>query len=145
MDTREEIKRKWRVQSCNEYGANMVAYIDARDVSKALDKLFKKGWSNEFKEIGGKLFCRITDLETGAYHEDVGTESNIEKQKGQASDAFKRAAVHFGIGRDNYDLPAIKLDSKEFKGKFYPVNKNGKFLKREELYNECEKRVQNEK
>lgn len=138
MESKETIVRKWRVQQANKFGATMVAYIDARDVSKELDKKFPKGWSNEFMEVAGKLFCRITDLETGIYHEDVGTPSNIEKVKGEASDAFKRAAVHFGIGRDNYELPVIKLPTKEYNGKYYPCDKSGKFLKDQALLDACE-------
>ena len=42
---------------------------------------------------------------------DVGTESNVEQQKGEISDAFKRCAVHYGLARDLYNLP----DPKGFK------------------------------
>jgi hypothetical protein len=53
---------------------------------------------------------------------DCGTESNVEKQKGEASDAFKRAAVQFGIGRDLYNLDNSKYRAEmtEFNGKWYP-------------------------
>ncbi len=36
---------------------------------------------------------------------DVGTESNTEKEKGQASDSFKRACFNWGIGRELYSAP----------------------------------------
>lgn len=39
--------------------------------------------------------------------QDVGVESNTEKEKGQASDAFKRACVNWGIGRELYTAPFI--------------------------------------
>lgn len=39
--------------------------------------------------------------------EDTGTESNTEKEKGQASDSFKRACVNWGIGRELYTAPKI--------------------------------------
>ena len=136
----DPIKRRWRVQQANKNGANMVSYISARDVATRLDDVFGfTGWSNEFTEIKGNLFCRITLTESGVYREDVGTPSNIEKQKGEASDAFKRAAVHFGIGRDLYNEEIVKLPVKEWGGKYYPVNKAGKFLKGKELDEECEK------
>ena len=51
---------------------------------------------------------------------DCGTESNVEKQKGEASDAFKRAAVQFGIGRDLYNLPTYRAEMTEYNGKHYP-------------------------
>ncbi len=45
----------------------------------------------------------------------MGTKSNTEKEKGQASDAFKRAAFNWGIGRELYTAPFIwiTLDSSE--------------------------------
>lgn len=48
--------------------------------------------------------------------EDVGTESNTEKEKGQASDSFKRACFNWGIGRELYDYPfiMIKLNEDEY-------------------------------
>jgi hypothetical protein len=48
--------------------------------------------------------------------EDTGTESNTEKEKGQASDSFKRACFNWGIGRELYDYPLIqiKLNDSEF-------------------------------
>lgn len=39
--------------------------------------------------------------------QDVGTESNTEKEKGQASDSFKRACFNWGIGRELYTAPFI--------------------------------------
>lgn len=39
--------------------------------------------------------------------QDVGTESYTEKEKGQASDSFKRACVNWGIGRELYSAPFI--------------------------------------
>jgi hypothetical protein len=53
---------------------------------------------------------------------DCGTESQVEKQKGEASDAFKRAAVMWGIGRFLYSKKIIKLPVKEKNGKFLPYS-----------------------
>jgi hypothetical protein len=39
--------------------------------------------------------------------QDVGTESYTEKEKGQASDSFKRACFNWGIGRELYTAPFI--------------------------------------
>ena len=41
--------------------------------------------------------------------EDTGVESFADKEKGLASDSFKRAAVNWGIGRSLYSAPAIFL------------------------------------
>ena len=48
--------------------------------------------------------------------EDTGTESMTEKEKGLASDSFKRACFNWGIGRELYDYPfiCIKLNEDEF-------------------------------
>ena len=49
--------------------------------------------------------------------QDCGVESMTEKEKGQSSDAFKRACFNLGIGRELYDYPVIqvKLNADEFK------------------------------
>ena len=90
--------------------AMMLTYIDARYVMDRFDEAVGVGnWESEFYELKGRLFCRITitfirDDETIATisKTDCGVESNVEKEKGDVSDAFKRCAVHFGIGRDLY-------------------------------------------
>ncbi len=46
----------------------------------------------------------------GVSKSDVGTASQWEASKGCASDALKRAAVHFGIGRYLYALPQVWVD-----------------------------------
>ncbi|NOW12590.1 hypothetical protein B0H35_000004 [Clostridium acetobutylicum] len=47
--------------------------------------------------------------------QDVGTESNTEKEKGQASDSFKRACFNFGIGRELYTSPFIWIGLNQMK------------------------------
>lgn len=105
---------KFRVGRTFEYDnkkfAMMLKYIDARYVQDTLDKIIGIGnWSNEYLEIKGNLFCKITiyffkeDGSIGSISKmDCGVESNVEKEKGEASDSFKRCAVHFGIARDLY-------------------------------------------
>jgi hypothetical protein len=60
------------------------------------------------------VFNSVT--EEWIWKQDVGTESNTEKEKGQASDAFKRACFNWGIGRELYEYPLIqvKLNDNEF-------------------------------
>ena len=127
-----ENERKYRVGNTFSYKgkkiANMLCYVDARYVQDKLDEVVGVGnWSSDFIEIKGNLFCRITitflrdDGEVSIVSKmDCGTESNVEKQKGEASDAFKRAAVQLGIGRDLYNLPNYRVEMDEFNGKFYP-------------------------
>ena len=126
-DLKKELPFKWRVQSANKWGATCVAYIDARDVQDLLDKVVgAENWQCRYTEHKGNLFCSIGIRQLNAkgmdymtWKEDCGTESNVEKQKGEASDAFKRAAVMWGVGRFLYSLDVIKL----------PVKENGKDFK----------------
>lgn len=61
--------------------------------------------------IGSSLYCSVSvwdnDKQQWISKMDVGTESYTEKEKGQASDSFKRACVSLGIGRELYTAPFI--------------------------------------
>ena len=107
-------ERKYRVGSTwsrdgKQFGL-MLTYIDARYVMDKLDEVVGVGnWESEFYELKGRLFCKITitflreDKTIATISKtDCGVESNVEQQKGEVSDAFKRCAVHFGIARDLY-------------------------------------------
>lgn len=128
--TAEEID--FRVQSINKGGyATILAYKDARVDMKRLDDVFGvEYWQKKYEVINNNLFCSVgifnKDLNQWIWKQDVGTESNTEKQKGEASDAFKRACFNLGIGRELYDYPviSIKLNPTEFElkdGKAYPT------------------------
>ncbi len=109
-DLQKEIPCQWRVQSFSKTKAQgqCVAYIDARDVMKALDEAVgAENWQDDYKDLGGQIFAGIGIMCEGewVWKWDTGSESNIEKEKGQASDSFKRAAVKWGVGRFLYDLP----------------------------------------
>ena len=145
---KKEIPFKWRVQSTNQWGAQCVAYIDARDVQDLLDDVLgAENWQTKYTEHKGNLFCSIgvflKDRAYWTWKEDCGTESNVEKQKGEASDAFKRAAVMWGIGRFLYSMPIIKLDVVDVKGKFFPAY-NGKRLYGDQVTNACNFKVKND-
>lgn len=112
---------KWRVQSASEYGAICVPYIDARDAQERFDKVCGLNWKSEHFELGGKIYCKIGVLNEGEWiwRSDVGTETQVESEKGQASDAFKRAAVFFGVGRFLHEMNPIKAKAaKNQKGKW---------------------------
>lgn len=131
---RKEIPHKWRVQSFskNKPQAQCVAYIDARDVMDLLDEVVGgENWQDDYKLIDGKLLAGI-GIKCGnewIWKWDTGTESNMEKEKGQMSDAFKRAGVKWGIGRFLYDLPIQYLPANEKKTQSnfpYVVDEQGK-------------------
>lgn len=138
-DLKKEIPFKWRVQSANQYGATCVAYIDARQVQDLLDEVCgAEKWQVLYEEHKGNLFAKI-GIKCGdewVWKSDCGTESNMEKEKGEASDTFKRASVMWGVGRFLYSQKIIKLpvkeDGKDFKGnpKYAPYSESkGKFIK----------------
>lgn len=93
---------------------NLLLYKDARVDMKILDELYgPMGWKRTHQLIGDRLYCTIEvrDPATGDWiaKQDVGTESNTEPEKGQASDAFKRAGFNWGIGRELYTAPKIQV------------------------------------
>lgn len=131
----EEIPCQWRVQSysTNKPSAQCVAYIDARDVMDLLDKVVgKENWQDDYRLIDGKLIAGI-GIKCGdewVWKWDTGTESNMEAEKGQMSDAFKRAGVKWGVGRFLYSKGIVYLNtnealSKDKKNYPYVIDKNG--------------------
>ena len=119
---------KFRVgrKSMDNKSAHMLAYVDARYVQDRLDDIMgAENWSNSYRMINDVLFCDITiTFPSGEIvtKSDCGTESNVEKQKGQSSDAFKRAAVMLGIGRDLYDVGNNYSMWADLNEKGYPDN-----------------------
>ena len=101
-----------RVSLIRENGLSLLLYKDARVDQKILDETFGMfGWKRSHQSIEGNLYCTVSvySKETGEWVEkqDVGTTSYSEKEKGQASDSFKRACFNWGIGRELYTAPFI--------------------------------------
>ncbi len=123
-DLKKELPYKWRVQSTKYGKATCVAYIDARDCMDILDEVVGAiNWQDKYYEADGKLFCAVGIFagECWVWKSDTGTESNVEKEKGKSSDAFKRACVKHGIGRFLYRLPMQILQTKKHSnGREYP-------------------------
>lgn len=100
----------------------LLLYKDARVDQRLLDEVVgATRWQRSHELIDGQLFCTVSiyDTETNQWvsKQDVGTESNTEKEKGRASDAFKRACFNWGIGRELYTAPFIfikDLDANDF-------------------------------
>ena len=109
----------FRIQSINKGGyATILAYKDARVDMHRLNTVFGVGkWQRKHEVINGRLFCSVgiwnDDIKEWAWVQDVGTESNTEKEKGQASDSFKRACFNLGIGIELYDYPVIQVQLKK--------------------------------
>ena len=99
-------------QTRNGVGCSLLLYKDARSDMSILDEVYgATNWMREHVIIDGRLYCNLSvwDAEKSMWvtKQDVGTESNTEKEKGQASDSFKRAGTNWGIGRELYTAPFI--------------------------------------
>lgn len=92
----------------------LLLYKDARTDRRILDETVgPENWQCEYYEVNGATFCRVgINTENGwIWKSDCGSESNIEKEKGLASDAFKRACFRWGIGVELYSTPRIKIQA----------------------------------
>ena len=126
MDIHEQLQRpfprnkvSWRVGNtnakklgCKPWEAtegSVLAYIDARDVMHRLDEVMGcDGWQCRYPLAdSGLLICEIglkIDDEW-IWKANGAGDTQVEAEKGKCSDAFKRAAVLWGIGRYLYSLP----------------------------------------
>lgn len=99
----------WRIGATTQDKTKGIAlaYIDARDVMDRLDAVCgPHGWQCDYPHANGKTVCRI-GIKVGdewIWKADGAGDSDVEAEKGALSDAFKRAAVRWGIGRYLYDL-----------------------------------------
>lgn len=107
-----------RVAMVKKNGCSILLYKDARVDQNILDETFGPfGWERKHELIGDRLYCTVSvyseDLNMWVSKQDVGTESNTEKEKGQASDSFKRACFNWGIGRELYTAPFIWIPAEK--------------------------------
>lgn len=101
-----------RVGTVGAKGVTVLCYKNARVDRQILDEEYgQMNWVCDYKELKGNMYCGIgvwdEDKKTWVYKWDCGTESNTEKEKGEASDAFKRAGFRWGIGIELYTSPFI--------------------------------------
>ena len=106
-----------RIGSVGTKGFTMLLYKDARCDMNILDETFTPfGWQREHKEIKGTVYCGVAiynkEADRWVWKWDAGSESYTEKEKGEASDSFKRACVNWGIGRELYTAPLIFIRAK---------------------------------
>jgi len=107
----------FRVQSINKgQYVTILAYKDARVDMERLDEVVGAlYWKREHSRDNHNCTVSIYNKEIKEWisKEDTGTESNTERQKGLASDSFKRACFNWGIGRELYDYPLIQFKLKD--------------------------------
>jgi hypothetical protein len=116
-----------RVSTIRNDGCSLLLYKDARVDQNILDETVgAENWQRSHDIIGGNLYCTVSiwdeDKKMWVSKQDVGTESYTEKEKGQASDSFKRACFNWGIGRELYTAPFIWVKAGDVKIE----EKNGK-------------------
>lgn len=115
----------WRVGPTNKDKTKgmALAYIDARDVMERLDACCgPEGWQCDYPHANGKTVCRI-GIRVGSewiWKADGAGDTDMEASKGALSDAFKRAAVRWGIGRYLYDVPSPWVEIEQH-GKSYSI------------------------
>ncbi len=89
---------------------SLLLYKDARCDMNILDETVgAMNWQRSHLNGNANCVVSIYDTAKGQWisKEDTGTESNTEREKGQASDSFKRACFNWGIGRELYTSPQI--------------------------------------
>jgi hypothetical protein len=125
----------WRVgaTSGDKSKAIALAYIDARDVMERLDEVCgPENWQNKYPHANGKTSCAIGIKINNewVWKENGAGDSQVEAEKGAFSDALKRAAVQWGIGRYLYDVANIWVEIEPY-GKSYKIkNPNDPKLKK---------------
>lgn len=116
-----------RIGTINEKGLTLLLYKDARCDMNILDETIGPlNWKRLHIRDNQNCIVSVFDKEKNQWidKEDTGTESYTEKEKGLASDSFKRACVNWGIGRELYTAPFIYIPNE--KCKIYK-NSNGKY------------------
>lgn len=115
-----------RVATVSEKGCSLLLYKDARCDMNILDETVgAMNWTRSHTRDNANCIVSIWDENKKQWisKEDTGTESFTEKEKGLASDSFKRACFNWGIGRELYTAPFIWISA----DKVNLSQKNGKY------------------
>jgi hypothetical protein len=150
----------WRAQSVTKDGekALALAYIDARDVMDRLDSVIGAAdWQDRYEFHGSRTVCYLS-IRVGdewVTKADGAGDTDVEGEKGAISDALKRAAVKWGIGRYLYSIeaPWVPCESAEWNGKkqwkkwkqdpwlYIKGAKSSAQLKREDVWGEFDREL----
>lgn len=113
--------------------ATLLLYKDARCDMNILDETVgAMNWTRQHSRDNANCAVSIWDSEKSMWisKEDTGTESNTEAEKGLASDSFKRACVNWGIGRELYTAPFIRVNNDQVT---IVKSKTGRLIIKEDL------------
>lgn len=107
-----------RVATVKSSGVILLLYKDARCDMNILDETVGPlNWQRSHSRENANCTVSIWDdgRKRWVSKEDTGAESFTAKEKGLASDSFKRACFNWGIGRELYTAPSIFVNSKDCK------------------------------
>lgn len=112
----DEIECRVGQQTKDKSKYSVLLYKTARTDMALLDEEYgPMNWKVDYQTVGNSLFCTISvwDAEKKEWisKQSNGSESNIEAEKGAASDSLKRAGFLWNIGRSLYSAPKIWLSS----------------------------------
>ena len=116
-----------RINTINEKGLTLLLYKDARVDQTILDETVgPMNWQRHHSRDNANCIISIWDEDKRQWvqKEDTGTESFTEKEKGLASDSFKRSGFNWGIGRELYSAPFIWISADNAK---ITKGNNGKY------------------
>lgn len=120
-------------QIVKENGFSLLLYKNARVDMELLDEVVGPlNWQRKHSRDNANCIVSIYDEDKKIWveKEDTGTESFTEKEKGLASDSFKRACFNWGIGRELYSAPSIWINE----SKYITKNNNGKLVLNSKFY-----------
>lgn len=123
---------KWKIQVLPKQDKKWacVAYMDSRYVMEILDEVcWPTNWQNLFYEVKWKVFCKIWikiwddwiwKSDSWALDDDPNVDSETTS-KWETSDAFKRAAVQWGIWRFLYEKEIQWITLEEYNSNKYKL------------------------
>lgn len=120
-----------KISQINEKGLSLLLYKTARTDAQILDETYgEMNWQCEYEEVKGNMYCTIEVWDKNKNQwigkQDCGVESAFgDKEKGEASDAFKRAGFKWGIGVELYTSPFIYISADKCK---IEKNQKGAFV-----------------
>lgn len=121
----------WRLGQvyADKLRGKVLCYVDARAVMDRLDSVCgPDNWQNTYAIHGQLAICKLGIRMPGGewvWKEDGAGHTDVEGEKGMLSDALKRAAVHFGVGRYLYDMDSPYVDVEQ-QGKSYKIKDSEK-------------------
>ena len=122
-----------RISTISAKGLSLLLYKDARVDQTILDETVgAMNWQRHHSRDNANCIISIWDESKKQWveKEDTGKESFTEKEKGLASDSFKRAGFNWGIGRELYSAPFIWIGADKVK---IEQDNKGKFQCRDNL------------